>query len=166
VPSVTPYKVDLLTPAQLQAFVDKVISQEGDHEENGANLGSCAIYQRAGGGAPGDSWCMDLQLWALHEAVGFYPLPRSGSCEEQRDNARAAGRLSTDPAYGRVGLVISPVTGKAHHAFVVTSIPDDLGTYDSWAGNTTKDGVSVNGTGCYSRTRGAGDTMIYRYIIV
>lgn len=152
-----------LTPEQQAQLIEILTAEVGDHEEDGPNRGTCEKYQKAGRGVDGDSWCMDLILWGLDQVTGGQcPLPRSGSTEEQRAAARKRGELTTEPGYCYVGLVISYSTGKAHHAFLVTSAADDYGTYESIAGNTNNNG-SRDGTGVYWKTRGKGDGLRYEY---
>jgi hypothetical protein len=99
-----------------------------------------------GGGDPGQSWCCYFATLVLDlEFQGRSPIPRLGECQEVLDLARRNGWVIPAPEVGC--LVISlDANGHAHHIGICTGTAP-LATI---AGNTSEDGVSVNGTGVFA----------------
>lgn len=117
-------------------------------ETLGANRGVFVeAIQRIGDGKPGDSWCMDLAslvLWICYQ--GPAPLPRTGSCAVAYEVAKQNGWIVETPQIGDLFFRVDE-TGHAHHVGFVTQVyPDRVGTF---AGNTSEDGLSSNGTGAF-----------------
>lgn len=97
------------------------------------------------GGKKGDSWCCYLVTMILDIAFqGKSPIPRTGVCQEVYDLAKDRGWLTNVPSLGDLFFYIN-AEGHAHHIGFVTGLRPLFGT----AGNTSADGKSSNGTGCY-----------------
>lgn len=139
--------------------------EDGKHEENGQNRGTCAKYQRAIGGEEAvqraDSWCLYFVLWCFLQLVaedmaqlrGLVPAV-TGSCEDFRQAARRCGRLlpvGTKPLPGDIGLVVNTAANHAHHAFLVGQGAVASGGVPTDEGNSNDTGGS-NGDGAYERT--------------
>ena len=138
--------------------------EDGKHEENGQNDGTCAKYQRAIGGQEAvdrhDSWCLYFVLWCFLALVGedmaqlrgLVPAV-TGSCEDFRQAARRRGRLlprGTAPLPGDIGLVVNTALDHAHHAFLVGQGRVGNGAVPTIEGNSNDTGGS-NGDGTYER---------------
>lgn len=138
--------------------------EDGRHEEQGQNSGTCAVYQRAIGGEEAvqrrDSWCLYFVLWCLLDLLGHeMPALRqlvpkvTGSCEEFRKAARAKGQLlpvGTSPLPGDIGLVVHTAQDHAHHAFLVSRGHIMGHGVPTIEGNSNNTGGS-NGDGTYER---------------
>ncbi len=101
--------------------------------------------QTWGGGEDGDSWCCFLATMWLD--LFFHcnsPVPRTGSCEEVLQLAIKNKWIVADPQPGDLYVYLNDA-GLAHHIGVVTGVAPLTGI----AGNTTPDGVGVNGDGVY-----------------
>lgn len=105
--------------------------------------------QHWSGGTKGQSWCAWLFLMVLDLVfVGKSPFPRDaefGACEKIRSYSEAQGWLRDLPHVGDAYLFVKD--GKAHHVGMVTEVGN--GTFKGIAGNTSEDGKSSNGTGCF-----------------
>jgi len=114
--------------------------------EAGQNHGARVnAIQTFGGGKDGDSWCCWLAtLWLDQWFKGKSPIPRTGVVQEVYELAQQRGWLVTDPRPGDLFIYVNAV-GHAHHIGVVTASAPLAGI----AGNTSQDGKSVNGDGCY-----------------
>lgn len=98
--------------------------------------------QRWSGGAKGQSWCAHFATMLLDLAFGgSAPIPRTGSCDEIYQLAKAKGWLTATPAVGDLFLYVRDGTEDAHHVGIVTSVAPLRGI----AGNTSADGKSSNG---------------------
>jgi hypothetical protein len=118
--------------------------------------------QKWSGGKKGDSWCAWLFLMVLDLSLrGKSPIPRNekyGSCEEIRVLFEEQGWLRPMPHVGDAYFFVKD--GKAHHIGMVTDIGD--GTFHGIAGNTSEDGKSSNGTGCFEHQFTINlDTMVF-----
>lgn len=101
--------------------------------------------QKWGGGQDGDSWCCFLAtMWLDLYFQGNSPVPRTGVCQEVYELALEKHWIVDEPQEGDI-VVLLDENGRAHHIGVVT-VPNPL-TYAS--GNTSPDGTSVDGTGCF-----------------
>jgi hypothetical protein len=120
-------------------FWDGVRELAGNH---GARVNGIQLWC---GCKDGDSWCCCLMtLWLDLFFHCKSPVPRSGSCEDTRQFMRTKGWRVATPQEGDVYFYIN-AAGLAHHTGVVTAASPLTGI----AGNTTEDGVGVNGDGCY-----------------
>jgi hypothetical protein len=119
-------------------------------EATGTNDGArVEAIQRWSGGKKGDSWCAWLFIMVLDLVfVGKSPFPRDakfGSCDEVYALAKEKGWLRELPHVGDGYLFM---TGEdAHHIGMVTDAGS--GTFKGIAGNTSENGKSSNGTGCF-----------------
>lgn len=97
--------------------------------------------QRWCGGKPGESWCAYFATMILDLCYqGESPVPREGSCETIRRLGSTKEWLTDSPEVGCLVLSLRE-DGVAHHIGIVTNV-DPL---TSIAGNTSEDGVNVNG---------------------
>lgn len=120
-------------------------------------------YQRANGGKPGDSWCMQLQNYVGRMAFGAtWPLHMTGSTNEAAADAKAKGILfeSSEAEPGDIFLLFSRKSGLFHHAGAVANVITGA-TFPTYEGNTNKDGSS-NGFGFFAKSRDVkpGDKVI------
>lgn len=101
--------------------------------------------QRWCGGLPGDSWCCHFATMVFDVCYqGQSPIPRTGSCDVVLAVCRDKGWMVTDPEPG--DLVFSMLgEHDAHHIAIVTA----TSPLTAIAGNTSADGSSSNGDGCY-----------------
>lgn len=102
--------------------------------------------QRWSGGNPGDSWCCQLCTMVLDICFGGKsPIPRCGACQTVYDLAKLKGWLLKDtdtPLPGDIYLYVNDAD-HAYHIGIYT------GNKNGIAGNTSEDGTSSNGNGCY-----------------
>lgn len=141
-----------LTVAPFPTFEDALIWQARQwlfvREVGGPNHGFWVQWIQAfTGNAPGDSWCcswVSMVLALTCGGKGLSPIPTTGVCEDVHAHAKAQGWLSKTAKRGDLYLFLDG-TGHAHHIGIVTA-PAPL---DGIAGNTSSDGTSVNGDGCY-----------------
>lgn len=152
-----------MTDDEIAQLITVEHGELGFHEEDGPNKGTCEKYQKATGGVPGDSWCMDFQEWALIQVLSRCPLRLSGSCEEVREDAIAKGWITDTPSTGCLFLLIDPVKNHAHHTGLITGDPDDTG-YPTLEGNTNNTGSSNGDSVCVHHRGSGSDTNTYEYI--
>ena len=101
--------------------------------------------QKWGGGSKGDSWCCWLVTMILDlYFVGESPIPRCGSCHEVYELCQKNGYLTRIALPGDLFFYLD-ANGHAHHIGFVTT----QGPLTGLAGNTSEDGTSSNGTGCF-----------------
>lgn len=116
-------------------FVREVTTDGGNHGQR------VNAIQKWCGGLDGESWCMYFATMVLDICFqGNAPIPREGSCEAVHQLAALKGWIVPSPAIGDLVLTVN-ADNFAHHVGIVTSI-DPLA---SIAGNTSQDGISVNG---------------------
>lgn len=137
----------------VNALIQTALGEQGIHEEQGQNIGTCIKYQRVTGNGPGDSWCASFVCWCFKQIGELGVLPRiTGSCEELRVAARSKEVLMPIgmlPLPGDIGLVVQNDINHAHHCFIVRSVPDSVGFFQTVEGNSNDDGSS-NGNGVYA----------------
>jgi hypothetical protein len=103
--------------------------------------------QKWGGGEKGQSWCAYMATkWVDMYFKGHAPIPRTGSCDEILNLARANGWLSERPHVGDLYLFLKSPTD-AHHVGLVSDVTAN--GFRGIAGNTSEDGKSSNGTGVF-----------------
>ena len=125
-------------------FVDfarkfKYLRESGQNQ--GLRVNGIQIWS---GGQPGDSWCMEL-VWFLLDIwlEGKCPFDRMQSVEAFRQHAKAQGWETQLPVPG--DLVVSVKDNHGHHIAILTT----LTPFATFAGNTSPDGTSREGTGAY-----------------
>lgn len=107
--------------------------------------------QTWGGGKKGDSWCCWLFTMVLDMYFKGYlgkesPIPREGACEAVHKLVQTKNWFTEIPEIGDGYLFIN-AEGLAHHIGMVT---EKLAKgFKGIAGNTSEDGKSSNGTGCF-----------------
>ncbi len=141
---------DVIRIARLFAFVREASPNRGLRVE---------AIQRWSGGQSGDSWCCEFATMVLDIAyAGHPPLARSGSCQYVLDYARSLGLPQPlAPQPGDLYFYVD-ASGHAHHVGIVTSASPLTGI----AGNTSPDGMSVNGTGVFEHViRVAASSMVF-----
>lgn len=114
-------------------------------ETEGPNKGTWVnLFQRFTGNDDGDSWCASFISYCLDICYrGHSPLKKSGAAQDLFAQAKANGWLVTAPAPDDVFFYVAD--GHAHHVGVVTQASPLTG----FAGNTSEDGTSSNGTGAF-----------------
>lgn len=101
--------------------------------------------QRWCGGLPGDSWCCDLATMVFDLCYqGKSPIPRTGSCDMVLAVCRDQRWMVDTPQPGDLVFSMLGQTD-AHHIAIVTN----ANPLTAIAGNTSQDGTSSNGDGCY-----------------
>jgi hypothetical protein len=111
-------------------------------QNHGARVNGIQVW---GGGSDGDSWCCWMAtMWLDLFFKGQSPIPRTGSCQQVYALAKQNGWLVDDPRPGDFFVYVN-AAGLAHHIGLVTANAPLAGI----AGNTSRDGISVNGDGCY-----------------
>lgn len=114
----------------------------------------------------GDSWCASYVSYILGLACAGYsnaPLPRTASCDVLLEYAKSEGICSDLPHVGDVFLLLNSSTDAHHTGFVsVVKSPSLITTI---AGNTSPDGKSSNGNGCYEHDLAVttGTILFVRY---
>jgi hypothetical protein len=110
--------------------------------ESGPNHGlRVNAIQKWCGGADGQSWCMYFATMVLDLCFqGSAPIPRQGGCEDVHQLAIKNGWVVGTPSLDDLVLHIN-AAGLAHHVGIISG----LAPLQSIAGNTSADGVSVNG---------------------
>lgn len=116
-------------------------------ETEGPNAGAWVnLFQRFTGGVEGESWCADFMSYCLDVAYkGKSPLRKSSAANVLYQQCRNAGYLVTTPAVDDVFFYLDDAD-HAHHVGVVTVTAPLSG----FAGNTSEDGTSTNGTGAFN----------------
>lgn len=96
-------------------------------------------------GAQGDSWCAELTTMVLDlHFRGVAPIDRMTSCQDIYEMSLAQHWVIDAPELDALFLYVN-AEGHAHHIGIVSGIDPLMGI----AGNTSKDGLSTNGDGCY-----------------
>lgn len=115
-------------------------------ETGGPNIGAwVSVFQRFAGGQDGDSWCADFVSFLLDVAYhGKSPLKKTGSTQALLAEARVKGFVVTTPQPDDLYFYVNDA-GHAHHVGIVTGVNPLIGL----SGNTSPDGLSVNGTGVF-----------------
>ena len=83
-------------------------------------------------------------MWLDLFFKGQSPIPRMGSCEQVYQLAQRNGWLVEVPQVSDFYLYVN-AAGLAHHIGLVT----DAAPLAGISGNTSRDGQSANGDGCY-----------------
>lgn len=114
--------------------------------EAGPNHGQRVnAIQKWSGGADGDSWCCELATMVLDLFFkGRAPVPRGAVVQDVYALAIASGWIVTSPIPGDLYFFVND-EGHAHHIGFVTLAAPVAGI----SGNTSSDGKSSNGDGCY-----------------
>lgn len=113
------------------------------------------------GGISGDSWCAFFATMVLDIAFqGKSPVTRAGSCNDIYNSAKARGWITETPNVDDLFLYINH-NGIAHHIGIVTDVYKEVVT--GIAGNTSKDGKSVNGDGVYEHVISMVRTVFINY---
>lgn len=127
--------------------------------------------QKWGGGKKGDSWCCYLATMVIDlfyrgwKGQAEAPIPRTGACDDVLNLARDKGWLRDTPAIGDLFLFIRDPDGPAGplgmvDAYHIGMVADIRGAeFLAIAGNTSADGKSHNGTGCYEHWMGVTARM-------
>jgi hypothetical protein len=115
-------------------------------ETDGPNRGAWVNgLQRYCHGQSGDSWCADFVSFVLDWAYfGKSPLRLTGSTQQMLDEARTKGFVVDQPDVDDLFFFLN-ANGLPHHVGIVTGVGPLFGI----AGNTSEDGLSVNGTGVF-----------------
>lgn len=115
-------------------------------EVGGANCGAWVnLFQRFTGNKEGDSWCCSMLCFCLDvQYKGHSPYKKSGVVHDIYLQAKDAGHLVATPQVGDIFFYINDA-GHTHHIGVVTGTAPLTG----FAGNTSEDGKSSNGTGAF-----------------
>lgn len=130
-------------------------------EATGQNHGlRVNAIQKWGGGEDGQSWCCWLVTMVLDLFFqGQSPVPRLGACEDVRQicikNGWQVARADVQPG----DLALAVKDGHAHHIAMVT-VPSPL---ELIAGNTSSDGHSANGDGCYEHVNTIAESELEFY---
>jgi hypothetical protein len=133
-------------------------------KEAGQNTGArVEAIQKWGGGKAGDSWCCWLVTMVLDMYYCGYlgqekaPIPRLGSCDDVLHLCMQNGWLVDKPTNDGIYIYffvrkpdgITAIQMDAHHIGMVASARDT--DFNGISGNTSEDGKSSNGNGCYER---------------
>jgi hypothetical protein len=78
---------------------------------------------------------------------GKSPIPRLGACQDVYELAKKNGWMTTSPVAGDIFIYVNSA-GRAHHIGFITKDGGGIGI----AGNTSEDGTSSNGTGCFEHS--------------
>lgn len=115
-------------------------------ETEGPNKGFWVnLFQRFTGNGDGDSWCASFVCFCMDICFrGASPLHKSGAAHELYAQCKAKGWIVAMPAPDDLFFYVN-ADDHAHHVGVVTQIAPLSG----FAGNTSEDGKSDNGTGAY-----------------
>ena len=129
---------ELLAVAQDLAFI---------RETEGLNRGRWVAWlQEFCHGRPGDPWCCDFESFVEHVAYhGHPPTKRTGACQEKLDDCRRLNFMISAPTIGCLVFTLT-ASGHAIHIGIVT----DLHPLTAIAGNTSEDGLSINGDGVHT----------------
>lgn len=129
----------------------------------GSNAGEYVeSFQRFAGGQKGDSWCCEF-AWTVGQLAaivsgGFWPIPRTGSCETVHQYAISHRLVVGAPRKGDLYLLLD-ATGHAHHIGFVTAF--HVTTFDEISGNTTQATGSSEGWGVFPNTRKVTPSIVF-----
>jgi hypothetical protein len=138
--------VTIIELARCFRRVREVRNKDGSTDNRGARVEGIQTYR---GGTKGESWCCDL-FWTITDMyfAGVYdkesPVPRTGSCQEVYEWAKKNSLIVEYPSVG-CGYLYVNEDDHAHHIGFITGIGPEIG----FAGNTSEDGKSSNGTGAF-----------------
>lgn len=115
-------------------------------QELGQNRGlRVEAIQHWSKGTRGDSWCAEFATMVLDiHYRGVAPIDRMQACQDIYEMAAAEHWIIDAPEVDALFLYVD-ANDHAHHIGFVSSITPLTGI----AGNTSKDGRSSNGDGCY-----------------
>ena len=115
-------------------------------ETEGANKGAWVeFFQHFCDGVPGDSWCADIESVVEYITFGKCLSPKTGSVQVKLDFMVKHGWEIQSPEYGCV-IISVDANRHGHHIALCTLTMPGL---QAIAGNTSEDGSSDNGTGCF-----------------
>jgi hypothetical protein len=116
-------------------------------ETEGPNWGAwVALFLRFVGIFEPASWCCAFISFCLDVAyMGKSPLRKSGLCQDLYVECQRSGFIVANPAVDDLYFFLDE-HGVAHHIGVVTAAAPLAG----FAGNTSEDGLSTNGTGAFN----------------
>ncbi len=115
--------------------------------EVGPNAGHWVdFFLRFTGNDEGESWCASFVSRCDDIATkGKMRVLKTASTLAMLNDAKQKGWIVTDPTVDDLAFSVHPDTGLPHHVAIVTGL-DPL---TAIAGNTSSDGTSSNGDGCY-----------------
>ncbi len=116
-------------------------------ETEGPNAGTwVAFFLHFTGNTEGESWCASFVSMVNHIATkGRMTVTKTASTIAMLSDARIKGWVVTDPQIDDLVFTVHPDTGLPHHVAIVSA----LTPLSAVAGNTSSDGTSSNGDGCY-----------------
>lgn len=113
--------------------------------------------QHYSGGSAGDSWCCELWWFCQDYAhKGNFEMPRVQACQDVYNYAKKKGYLFSNPQVGDTFLFVD-ANDHAHHIGFITKPGGAAGV----AGNTSEDGHSDNGTGCFEHSMSLSPKIKY-----
>lgn len=120
------------------------VREDQSHQQQNRGLRVEAI-QHWSAGQPGDSWCCEFATMVLDLAFhGAAPIERGGICQDVYEHAVQQHWCVEVPSIDDLFLYVD-AADHAHHIGLVSGLAPLTGI----AGNTSPDGRSSNGTGCY-----------------
>lgn len=138
-------QADGLTIVQRARQFTYVREAQSEGQNHGLRVHALQVW---GGGADGDSYCMEF-AWDMADlhTRGEPPFARVQSCEDFHQLAIARGWVVPVPRPGCFALRCA-ADGHAHHIYIVSERveADVLGTISA---NTSADGLSDNGDGVH-----------------